>query len=88
MKRWFTPQEVAEKQLACPLSVGQAEAGRYTYCIADKCMAWDWGFKPEDKTTMLESDELPEGWKINSEPVDGTVEIVRIPTHGRCAMVP
>ena len=61
MKRWFKPEEVAQK--ACPLSVGQAEAGRYTFCVADKCMAWDWGFKEEDKSTMLESDELPEGWQ-------------------------
>lgn len=101
MKRqWFTPDEVAAKQLACPLSVGQAEAGRYTYCIGDKCMAWTWNpdlieEAEDDVQEGVNIKEIPEGWSACCKPYsgnDGTddmyVDIIKNPTHGRCGMVP
>lgn len=96
MHQWFTPKEVAEKQKACPLSIGQAEAGRYTYCVGDACMAWKW--KPdqiedsENDIIVVKTNEVPEGWQAVCEPYasgeDVVVDIMRKPTHGRCGMLP
>jgi hypothetical protein len=91
-KQWFTPDEVAVKRMACPLSIGQAEPGRYTFCIGAQCMAWTWDADVIEHDEIAEGDEIPEGWELNSEPfdVDGNlmVKIIRKPTHGRCGMVP
>lgn len=89
--RWFKPEETVT--MACPLSVGQAEAGRYTYCVASKCMAWQWLVRDEDKSYVFENEEPDEGWEICSEPYDDEslgmiVDTIRTPTHGRCGMVP
>lgn len=96
MKRqWFTLQEVAAKQLACPLSIGQAEAGRYTYCIGEKCMAWSWNpdqIEDAEVRTGVPVNEVEEGWTPICEPYENEeemlVDVIQSPTHGRCGMVP
>jgi hypothetical protein len=80
------PSDVATQQMACPLSVGQAEAGRYTYCIAEKCMAWRW--KKTEIDIIDDADEIPQGWELNRVVSDDQIEIRKIPTHGYCGMVP
>jgi hypothetical protein len=89
MKRWYKPEETV--QLACPLSVGQAESGRYTYCVSEKCMAWTWMTTELDEETIDENDDVPVGWKVNSEPFKvgkkTMVKIIKVPTYGRCGMV-
>lgn len=91
--QWFTLDEVREKQKACPLSMGQAEAGRYTFCVGDQCMAWKWltdGL--QEKTIDLKKAKIPEGYEAAGEPVQidkkSLVKIMQKPTHGRCGMVP
>lgn len=90
--QWFTVEQVKAEQKACPLSIGQAEAGRYTYCVGDTCMAWQWDADTEIKIGV-DPKEIPEGWAACSEPykiVKGkkeVVDIMRKPTHGRCGMV-
>lgn len=95
MNQWFTPKEVAEKQKACPMSIGQAEAGRYTYCVGEVCMAWKWNpdqINPQEWKEDVEQDKIPEGWEACSEPKKKgkktVVDIMKKPTHGRCGMVP
>lgn len=93
MHQWFTLDEVKQKQKACPLSIGQAEAGRYTFCIGEQCMAWKWNEKQvkeaKENLFYVHKDEVAEGWEIASpENEDGFVDTMKKPTHGRCGMVP
>lgn len=95
MNQWFTPKEVAEKQKACPMSIGQAEAGRYTYCVGEVCMAWKWNpeqIETNDIKEGVNPDKVPEGWQAICEPYASgkkmVVDIMKKPTHGRCGMVP
>lgn len=91
-KQYFMPAEIREKQLACPFSVGQAEPGRWTFCIADSCLAWTWNADLIEHDEIGEKDPVPEGWQVNSEPFKvgkkSMVKIIRKPTHGRCGLVP
>lgn len=88
--RWFTPEETST--MACPLSVGQAEAGRYTFCVNKQCMAWTW-YKPDDddRRALETTKEIPANFIAVSAPyeIDGIeyIDIERAPTHGRCGMV-
>lgn len=87
--RWYTTEQT--KQMACPLSVGQAEAGRYTFCVNETCMAWLW--LTDDKRVGVKADDpVPEGFVVASEPYKkGKTlmhDIMRKPTHGRCGMLP
>lgn len=90
--QWFTLEQIKQEQKACPLSIGQAEAGRYTFCIGDQCMAWKWLTDELLTSKIGVDDDIPEGYKAASEPFkDGkkmSIKIVQIPTHGRCGMVP
>lgn len=92
MDQWFTPEDVKNQQKACPLSMGQAEAGRYTFCIVDQCMAWQWLTKDLLETTIEDGEEVPQGFEIASGPIKSGKKIIRKiiqkPTHGRCGMVP
>lgn len=99
MHQWFTLKEVAEKQKACPLSVGQAEAGRYTFCIGEQCMAWKWNqdqvVEAQKNIISIPVDEdIPEGYETICEPYETEedevkfVDVMKKPTHGRCGMVP
>lgn len=96
MHQWFTTKEVAEKQKACPMSIGQAEAGRYTYCVGEACMAWKWNpdqiEDAENDILVVTTDEIPEGWEAICEPYasdkDVVVDVMKKPTHGRCGMIP
>lgn len=89
--QWFTVEQIKAEQKACPLSIGQAEAGRYTFCIGDQCMAWQWN-ADTDVETEVEIDKIPDGWAACSEPYKKgkkeVVDIMQKPTHGRCGMVP
>lgn len=89
--QWFTLDEVKQKQKACPLSVGQAEPGRYTFCIGDTCMAWQWLTKDLLESTIEEGEDIPEGFEAASEPMKSgkkkIIKIIQKPTHGRCGMV-
>jgi len=89
--QWFTVEQVKAEQKACPLSMGQAEAGRYTFCVGDQCMAWQWDSKI-DIQMGVDPKKIPDGWAACSEPYkEGKKEVVDImkkPTHGRCGMVP
>lgn len=98
-KQWFTPEEVTTKQLACPLSVGQAEAGRYTYCLSERCLAWVWNpdqvEDAENNVLTVKENEVPEGYVPVGEPFKEKakdkfkmVNVMKKPTHGRCGMVP
>jgi hypothetical protein len=89
--RWYKPDET--KSMACPLSVGQAEAGRYTFCVNESCMAWQWLVIDDGERRAHEYGELiPQGWAKASEvyEIDGGkfFDIIKKPTHGRCGMVP
>lgn len=92
--QWFTVEQVRTEQKACPLSVGQAEPGRYTFCIGDQCMAWQW--LPQEAGGNIQvavpADEIPVGWAACSEVYKkgkkDVVDIMQKPTHGRCGMVP
>lgn len=96
--QFYTPDQVRMEQKACPLSVGQAEAGRYTYCVADTCMAWQWNAEQvaeaENNVLRVPVREIPEGYKAIAAPIvideDGNceVDVMKMPTHGRCGMVP
>lgn len=93
MKQWFKLEEVATK--ACPLSVGQAEAGRYTFCVGDKCMAWKWNpdmVEEAEVRTGVPLNEVLDGWSpICDQYASGdqiVVDIMENPTHGCCGMVP
>ena len=90
--QWFTIDEVRQKQKACPLSIGQAEAGRFTFCIGDQCMAWKWNVDDLDIETEVDIEKIPDGWEACSEPYKKgkkeVVDIMQNPTHGRCGMVP
>jgi len=93
VKQWFKPEEVAQK--ACPLSVGQAEAGRYTFCVGEKCMAWKWDQDQIDDAEYragVPVDEVIEGWAPICDPYASgdkiVVDVMLKPTHGRCGMVP
>lgn len=90
--QWFTLQQVRDTQKACPLSMGQAEAGRYTFCVGDQCMAWKWLTDGLLTSKIEQGEEMPEGYEAASEPIkEGKKTIIKImqkPTHGRCGMVP
>lgn len=96
MKPWVTVNDIQENQLACPYSIGNTEAGRYTFCLANRCMAWKWHpdqIKEAENNIMIVSpDEIPEGWHPISSPYssddDVVVDVIKLPTHGRCGMVP
>ena len=91
-QRWYTQEEIATT--ACPFSVGQAEAGRYTYCVGEVCMGWQWFVTDALESKVISTDlKIPEGWVANSpvrEDDDGkeVITIIKKPTHGRCALVP
>lgn len=89
--RWYKPEETS--QMACPFSVGQAEAGRYTFCVNEKCMAWTWLVYDENDRRAHEHDQpIPEGWSKASDvyEIDGGkfFDIMKTPTHGRCGLIP
>lgn len=95
MHQWFTVEEVKEKQKACPLSIGQAEAGRYTYCVGDTCMAWMWNpdqVETNEVEVGVDPSKIPAGWESICAPYakgkKTVVDIMKKPTHGRCGMVP
>lgn len=92
MDQWFTLEDVKNQQKACPLSMGQAEAGRYTFCVNERCMAWTWLVLNNERRAHEVDQPMPEGWAAASEPyeIDGGkfVDIMEKPTHGRCGMVP
>lgn len=89
-QRWYKPEETS--QMACPLSVGQAEAGRYTFCVNQVCMAWQWMADDLEGKTIPAKDSIPDGWaaasEVRKEGKKEVIDIVRKPTHGRCGMVP
>ena len=94
-RQWFTLEEVKEKQKACPVSIGQAEAGRFTFCIGEQCMAWTWNpdqVDTVDVETEVDLEKIPNGWEAICEPYKSgkktVVDIMKKPTHGRCGMVP
>ncbi len=98
MHQWFTLDEVKQKQKACPLSVGQAEAGRFTFCIGEQCMAWKWNedqvSSAKDNIMTVNTDDIPEGWEAVCDPYKENpkdkfkvVDVMKKPTHGRCGMV-
>lgn len=94
-KQYFTPQEIAARQLACPFSVGQAEPGRWTFCIGDKCLAWAWNpdqIENVEKREAVPVDEIEAGWSSTCEPYKKgkkmVVDLMKTPTHGRCSLVP
>jgi len=88
--RWYKPEET--KTMACPLSVGQAESGRYTFCVNESCMAWQWMNDTLEHKALEEGSDVPNGWVKSSEvyEIDGGkfFDIMEKPTHGRCGMVP
>jgi hypothetical protein len=94
-QRWYKIEETA--QMACPLSVGQAEAGRYTFCINEKCMAWQWFTQNLETKTIYANEEIPDGWVATSEAYQSpnepntkdfiVIDIAKKPTRGRCGMV-
>jgi len=82
-QRWYKPEET--KDMACPMSIGQAEAGRYTFCVNEKCMAWQWLVTA---AKHIDNDaEIPKGWQKAFEFDNGQIKIIPTPTHGRCGMV-
>ena len=100
MHQWFTPEEIKEKQKACPLSIGQAEAGRFTFCIGDQCMAWKWSDDQVKNAKLnilsVSANNIPEGYAPCSDEYgidngsgksDVMVDVMKKPTHGRCGMV-
>lgn len=101
--QWFTLEQVKAEQKACPLSMGQAEAGRYTFCVGDQCMAWHWDPKETEENldntyqVSLEDYEKNEegewtGWFPTGPAYEfegkKLVTIMQKPTRGRCGMVP
>lgn len=92
VNQWFTLQQVKDTQKACPMSIGQAEAGRYTFCVGDQCMAWSWLTDGLLTSKIEEGEDMPEGYEAASEPIkEGRKKVIKIiqkPTHGRCGMVP
>lgn len=100
MDQWFTLQEVKEKSKACPMSIGQAEAGRYTFCVGDQCMAWTWDAdqikenKKNVKTIKVSelADPEWEKWYPVSKAYDKDdeemIDVMLMPERGRCGMVP
>lgn len=89
--RWYKPEDTIGK--ACPFSIGQAETGRYTFCVHQQCMAWQWYIDDEYDRRAHEHDQaIPEGWSVVSEvyEIDGGkfFDIIKTPTHGRCGLIP
>jgi hypothetical protein len=83
LNRYYKPEETV--QMACPFSIGQAEAGRYTFCVSTQCMAWEWLVKA---AKHIDKDaEIPEGWQKADEFDNGQIKIIPTPTHGWCGLV-
>lgn len=90
--QWFKLRDLLRTPKACPLSIGQAELARYTFCVGDQCMAWKWLTDDLLSSKIEVDEEIPDGYQAASEPFyennKKVIKIMQMPIFGRCGMVP